>query len=102
MAYDGGVRFEWDPTKDATNRRKHGIGFAEAARLFEPGSRWLDLDDDELSGDELRYRAIGAIRRGVVVVVYTEVDGDEVRIISARRATVRERRLYEDWIERCS
>lgn len=93
------VRFEWDPTKDALNRGKRGIGFEEAAAVFAPGSRWLDLDDEAHSEDEIRYRAIGAIARGVVLVVYTQRDDDVLRIISARRATARERRLYEDWLE---
>ncbi len=102
MAYTHGVRYEWDPRKHALNRKKHGIGFDEAARLFAPGSRWLDMDEDIHHGDEVRYRAIGAIARGVVVVVYTERDEDVLRIISVRRATARERHLYDDWIRRYS
>ncbi len=94
------VRFEWDPAKDTLNRTKHDIGFEEAARVFAPGSRWLDIDDEAHSEDEIRYRAIGAIARGVVVVVFTDREGDVVRIISARMATARERRLYEAWLER--
>ena len=100
MAYPRGVRFDWDPEKDAVNRAAHGIGFAEASKLFAPGSFWLDIDDEAHSEDEIRYRAIGAITRGVVVVVYTDRDGDIVRIISARRATAREKHLYEDWLRR--
>ena len=93
------MRFDWDPAKDALNRVRHGIGFDEAAGVFAPGSLWLDMDDEAHSEDEIRYRAIGAIARGVVLVVYTERDGDVVRIISARKATARERRLYEGWLE---
>lgn len=93
------VQFDWDPAKDSLNRDRHGIGFDEAVGVFAPGSRWLDMDDEAHSADEIRYRAIGAIARGVVLVVYTERDGDVVRIISARKATAREKRLYEDWIE---
>jgi len=94
------VRFEWDPAKNARNVRKHGISFEEAATLFKAGTGWLDLDDEAHSDDELRYRAIGRIARGVVVVVYVERDEDVIRIISARAATPSERRLYKDWIER--
>lgn len=94
------MRFEWDPAKNARNVRKHGISFEEASTLFTAKSGWLDLDDEAHSDDELRYRAIGPIARGVVVVVYVERDEDVIRIISARAATPRERRLYEDWIER--
>ena len=94
------VRVEWDPVKDAVNRKKHQVSFEEAAGLFSSKRPWLDLDDEAHSGDEIRYRAIGEVPRGVLVVVYTEREGDVVRIISARRATPRERRLYETWIER--
>lgn len=100
MAYNAAVRFEWDPAKSARNVRKHGISFEEASTLFKAGSGWLDLDDEAHSGDEMRYRAIGPIVRGVVVVVYVERDADVIRIISARAATPIERRLYETWIER--
>jgi uncharacterized DUF497 family protein len=100
MAYNAAMRFDWDPAKSARNVRKHGISFEEASTLFKARSGWLDLDDEAHSGDEMRYRAIGAIARGVVVVVYVERDEDVIRIISARMATPSERRLYHDWIER--
>ena len=94
------VRIEWDPVKNARNLRKHGISFDEAATLFTTSSDWLDLDDEAHSTDEMRYRAIGPIARGVVVVVYVERDDDVLRIISARFATPTERQLYEEWIQR--
>ncbi|MCU0727950.1 MAG: BrnT family toxin [Planctomycetes bacterium] len=94
------VRVEWDPVKDAVNRRKHQVSFEEAAGLFSSKRPWLDLDDEAHSDDEIRYLAIGEVNCGVLVVVYTEREGDIVRIISARRATPRERRLHEAWIGR--
>jgi uncharacterized DUF497 family protein len=94
------VHFEWDPAKNTRNVRKHGISFEEAATLFTAGSGWLDLDDEAHSDDELRYRAIGPIARGIVVVVYVERDENVLRIISARFATPGERRLYAEWIEK--
>lgn len=94
------MRFEWDPAKNVQNVRKHGVSFEEAATLFRAGSGWLDLDDETHSGDEMRYRAIGPIARGVVLVVYVERDENVIRIISARAATPSERRLYQAWIER--
>jgi len=100
MAYNMPVRFEWDPAKNARNVRKHGVSFEEAATLFTAGADWLDLDDEAHSGDELRYRAIGPIARGTVVVVYVERDEDVFRIISARLATPTEQRLYAKWNER--
>ena len=94
------VRFEWDPAKDALNRARHGIGFEEASGVFRSQSPWLEIDDEAHSDDELRYHAIGTIARGVVVVVCTDRDEDVVRIIGARAATTRERRLYDEWLAR--
>ncbi|MGE0193811.1 MAG: BrnT family toxin [Planctomycetota bacterium] len=94
------MRFEWDPAKNAQNRSKHGVSFEEASTLFTASTNWLDLDDEAHSDDELRYRAVGPIARGIVLVVYVERDEDVIRIISARRATPGERRLYADWIAR--
>lgn len=88
------MRFEWDPSKNAANVRRHGLGFDEACRLFESGVDYLEIFDDAHSSEEDRFLAIGPVARGVVVVVYTEVHDDVLRIISARRATRRERELY--------
>jgi uncharacterized DUF497 family protein len=46
LAYTRLVRFEWDPAKNAQNRKRHGISFEEAVLLFRAGSRWLDLADE--------------------------------------------------------
>ena len=54
----------------------------------------LEIYDIEHSGDEDRFLAIGPIERGVICVVFTEHDEDHIRIISARPATRRERRLF--------
>lgn len=89
------MRFEWDPRKDASNQRKHGVSFAEASALFEGDANYLEIYD-ERSTVEDRFIAIGPIRRGVVVVVWTERTGDVVRLISARFATANERRLLDD------
>jgi uncharacterized DUF497 family protein len=94
------VRFEWDPDKNALNRARHGIDFEEAKEVFASKARWLEIDDEAHSDDELRYRAVGPTSRGVLVVVCTDRDEDTVRIMSARMATPRERRLYDDWIAR--
>ena len=88
------------PREEQPHVRKHGISFEDAATLFTAGSGWLDLDDEAHSDDELRYRAIGPIARGIVVVVYVERDEDVFRIISARLANPSERLLYAEWIER--
>ncbi len=87
------VGYEWDPKKAASNLRKHGIDFADAATLFEDESA-LTVDDDD--PEEKRFITIGmdALAR-VLVVVYTW-RRENIRIISARNATPSERRAYEE------
>ena len=81
------MRFGWDPGKAARNPRRHrGITFADATELFAPGAPVLEAYDLEHSDTEDRYQRIGMSRRGVLMVVYTERDGDLIWIISARRA----------------
>lgn len=91
------MNFSWDPTKDEANRKQHGVSFEEAAELFRGGSDYLEIYDEEHSQDEDRFIATGPIRRGVILVVFTERDDDVVRIISARMATPAERRRFEDY-----
>jgi len=63
------VELEWDPAKDRSNRRKHGLSFGEAQALFESGVDYLEIFDAEHSESEDRFIAIGPIDRGSVVVV---------------------------------
>jgi uncharacterized DUF497 family protein len=93
------VRIEWDPDKAAANLAKHGVSFEQASELFTSGVDFLEIFDEAHSLVEERFWAIGRIRRGLVVVVYTEIDEDTVRIISARMATARERALYRARME---
>lgn len=90
---------DWDPAKDEANYEKHGLAFGEVAELFTGGADYLELVDEEHSFDEDRFIAIGLIRRGVVLVVWTERDGDTIRIISARFATKRELELFHRYME---
>jgi uncharacterized DUF497 family protein len=86
------VEFEWDPNKAASNLRKHRVRFAEAVTVFEDDSMLLIPDDDS---DEARFIALGAGSIGrLLVVVYTTRAG-RIRIISARKATRKERVEYE-------
>jgi len=89
------LQFEWDARKEALNRRKHGVLFDEAATAFgDPRS--LTVPDPDHSRDEIRLVLLGVSYRGrLLVVVHTE-RGDSLRIISARKATKRERRQYEE------
>jgi uncharacterized protein len=88
------VRIEWDPRKAEENARKHGLGFKEAQQLFTSGVDYLEIFDEAHSDEEDRFIAIGPIRRGLVLVVWTERQDDTIRIISARWATRREQQLY--------
>ena len=88
------LAFEWDDSKARSNRRKHGVSFEEAATIFgDPLS--LTIEDPEHSVGEERFVIIGeSARSRLLVVVFTE-RGDRIRIISAREATSREARDYE-------
>jgi uncharacterized DUF497 family protein len=90
------IRFEWDMKKSETNRRKHGIDFDEARAAFFDPLKYVDIEGHEHG--EIRWRTIGEIGRAIYVVSHTleEEGGTEiVRIITARKATRRERRAYE-------
>ena len=91
------MRFEWDPAKDDINRAKHGLSFEETTELFKGGVDYLEIYDEEHSDEEDRFIAVGPIRRGVIVVAYTERDDDVLRILSARMATKRERQRFEKY-----
>ena len=92
------LTFEWDSRKARSNLAKHGVGFQEASTIFgDPLS--LTIPDPEHSLSEERYITVGRAFSGkLLVVVYTE-RGDNIRIISARRASRRERKFYEKFIE---
>lgn len=91
------MKVAWDDAKDRANLRKHGVGFAEAAALFKSGVDYLEIFDAEHSETEDRFIAIGPIRRGLVLVIWTERDEETIRIISARWATKPEQLLYDEW-----
>ena len=89
------VAFEWDAEKAAANAQKHGVRFEEAATAFaDPLS--ITIPDPEHSVGEQRYILIGrSLVSRLLVVVHLE-RGVRVRLISARLATRRERRAYEE------
>ena len=91
------MRFEWDVGKEEINQRRHGISFEEAKELFTGGLDYLEIYDAEHSYEEDRFIAVGLVRRGLIVVVYTERQEDVVRIISARFATPQESRLFQKY-----
>jgi uncharacterized DUF497 family protein len=90
MPYD----FEWDETKDRFNFQKHGIHFDEAKTVFDDENS-LTIDDPDHSVEDERYIDIGySGKRRILVVVYTERQA-MIRIISARKATSAEKKVYE-------
>jgi uncharacterized DUF497 family protein len=92
------LTFEWDLRKARSNRAKHGVGFEEASTIFAD-SLSLTIADPEHSLAEKRFITMGrAFNRKLLVVVHTD-RGDNIRIISARRASRRERKFYEETIE---
>lgn len=88
------VKVEFDPTKDANNRAKHGISLKEAVRFDWDTA--LEREDDRFDYGEVRFVAIGRIDTGLYVMVFTEGTGDDtVRIISLRPAEKHEKRFYD-------
>ncbi|MGB4781826.1 BrnT family toxin [Candidatus Methylomirabilis sp.] len=83
----------WDPAKAEANVRKHGIRFADAEGvLFDPNTL---TEEDEHLEDEQRFVSIGLDPVGRLLVVVYTFRGEDIRLISARRATRQERRAYE-------
>ena len=93
------MRVVWDESKSRTNRKKHGISFQEASALFHRGDDYLEIFDVAHSDEEDRFIAIGPIKKGLVLVVYTERDEDTIRLISARWATKGEADLYRSHVQ---
>ena len=93
------MKVEWDEDKNVRNLGKHAINFEQAQELFLSGVEYLEVFDDQHSEREDRFIAVGPVSHGVVVIVWTERDEETVRIISARWATPREKRLYEAYLE---
>lgn len=89
------LNFEWDENKAQSNLAKHGVSFGEAATVFgDPLS--LTIPDPAHSQVEHRFIILGqSHQRKLLVVVYTE-RGDNIRVISARHASRRERKAYEE------
>lgn len=89
--------FEWDDAKAQANLKKHGISFEAATLAFDDPN--LVMIKDRVAGGEQRWQAIGSARgEAILLVVHTMNDHDEdenIRIISARRATRHEARLYQ-------
>jgi uncharacterized protein len=92
------LRFSWDERKNRINRRKHRVSFETAALVFDDSCHISHLDSD-VEG-ELRWQTIGMVKgTHVLLLVHTSLEsdneeGENIRIISARKATPQERRVY--------
>jgi uncharacterized DUF497 family protein len=91
------MKFEWDQVKAASNLKKHGVSFDLAITVFDDPNA-LIAPDPKHSVDEDREWIIGESDDGVLVVVFTRrLSGKIYRLISARKANRRERKLYEEF-----
>ena len=89
-------RFEWDPHKAAANRKKHGVSFDEASTVFDDPLA-VTFEDDLHSTDETRELLTGRSISGQhLMISFTERPDGIIRLISARPATQKERRDYEE------
>ncbi len=89
------MEFEWDPNKAAVNLRKHHVSFSEAATVLGDFLSTTVPDPDH-SEDEVRYITVGLSSRGRPLMVAHAERQQRIRIISARKLTRNERRIYEE------
>ena len=91
------IRFEWDENKNNTNKRKHKVSFEEAKTVFEDVEA-LVIDDPDHSEEEERFIILGFSSKANLLVVCHcyRMDDTVIRIISARKATTRESKQYND------
>ena len=87
------MRFHFDPAKATSNLKKHGVSFADAEGIFYD-TLAIHCDEPEAKGEE-RFVAVGMGSASEILVVVYTLHGDEIRLISARRATRREVKDYE-------
>ncbi|MDO8141227.1 MAG: BrnT family toxin [Candidatus Brocadiales bacterium] len=89
------MKFEWDPKKASSNLRKHKVSFEEATTALSDPMAATGADPDHSIG-EFRYITFGISDRGRLLVVAHTEQSETMRIISARLASRRERKIYEE------
>ncbi|MCC5603151.1 BrnT family toxin [Nostoc favosum] len=90
------MEFEWDKNKNQQNIQKHGISFEEATEIFD--SVVFTSIDERYDYEEIREISIGSIQ-GVVIITVAHTDRNgKIRLISARKATPKERRTYYEYL----
>ncbi len=90
------MRFQFDPRKAASNLKKHGVSFVDAEGVFFDPLAIHQADPD--AEDEARFIGVGMGSAGQLLVVVYTLRGDDIRLISARRATRKEVKTYETGI----
>jgi uncharacterized DUF497 family protein len=93
------MRYDWDDEKNEQNKQKHGVWFEEAIQIFDDPSALLFKDIDHSEVEE-RFIMLGSTPFGRILVAIHCVreNGDVIRIISARKATYKEIKVYEEGI----
>jgi uncharacterized protein len=92
------MRFVWDSHKETENVAKHDLDFATAAQVFTDPNAITDYDDAHSRAEEDRWTTVGMVSDVLLLVrvTWTDRDGDEViRIVSARRASAKEKAIYQ-------
>lgn len=87
------MKFTWDETKNLANKVKHKISFNDATNVFYDDQA-LFAEDNSEKYEEQRMKVIGMSKNKVLFVIFTELHGDEIHIISARKAEKPEIRAY--------
>ncbi len=91
------MKFEWDPAKEAENRKKHGVSFDEAIALW--GNTHLEIEEIAHSEDgERRNATIGWVGDRIYVAIWTK-RGEKIRLISVRRARKNEEKIFIEKIQ---
>lgn len=88
------MQFDWDPEKASGNERKHGVSFDEAVTCFDDPNGCYFRNDSPSYEDRLILIAMSS-RSRLLFVVHAEVGRDSIRIVSARKASAAQRRLYD-------
>lgn len=92
------LKFEWDRRKAAANARKHGVSFEEAATCFDDPKGCYLRNDAPSYADRLILIALSSKRR-LLFVVHAEVEREAIRIISARKASPAQGRIYDEELD---
>ncbi|EAH8851045.1 TPA: BrnT family toxin [Campylobacter lari] len=90
------MNYEWDEVKERLNIAKHNVDFNEAKSVFADEYGLVVFDEDH-SDDEERFYLLGVSNKErILLVVHCYREGDTIRIISARKATAKEKKQYKD------